>query len=368
MKLGQWIIIFIFASYLSLTQASEHVIILQYHHVSDTSPKITSISPTQFSWHLDYLEQQNFTIWPLSKIAQYLKQGKPLPDKCVAITFDDTYRSIYTTAFPLLKKRNWPFTLFLNTDAVGKGRNSLSWSEIREMNRSVAEIGNHSHTHAHLIRYQKNESQKQWQKRVINEIQTAQEIIDHQLSGEESLPPRLFAYPYGEYSLPLIQIINQLGYTAVGQQSGPATFTSPQAILPRFPMGGIYTTTNQLIEKLKTYPLPLNKMEIVEPQLNATTQQDYDRPVLQLSIQSKLWNKTLAKQFQCYVSGQGKALIHWSNQTAYVQAKNKLGVGRSRYNCTAPVTMTSNGKIQNGFYWYSQLWIKRHGNGQWYKE
>lgn len=368
LKLSQWITILILVTCLGQTQASEHAIILQYHHVSDTSPKITSISPKQFSWHLDYLEQQNFTIWPLSKIIQYLKQGKSLPDKCVAITFDDAYRSIYTTAFPLLKNRDWPFTLFLNTHAVGKGRNSLSWNEIREMSRSVAEIGNHSHTHAHLIRFKKNESFIQWQKRVINDIQTAQKIIDQQLSDGESLPPRLFAYPYGEYSLSLVQIINQLGYAAVGQQSGPATFSTPQTILPRFPMGGIYTTKSQLIEKLKTFPLPLEKMVMIEPQLKAASQHEYDRPILQLKIKSEHWNKNLKKQLQCYVSGQSKALIHWENQTAFIQAKKPLNVGRSRYNCTAPVTIKSKGKTRHGFYWYSQLWIKRQKNGQWYQE
>lgn len=368
LKLDQWLILLILVASFRWVQASEHAIILQYHHVSDKTPKVTSISPKQFSWHLDYLEQQKFTVWPLSQITQYLKQGKPLPDKCIAITFDDAYRSIYTTAFPLLKKRNWPFTLFLNTNAVGKGRNSLSWHEIREMNHSVAEIANHSSTHAHLIRYQKNESFKQWQERVTSDIQTAQKTIDQQLSNGKTMPPRLFAYPYGEYSLALTQIISQLGYSAVGQQSGPATFTTPQSMLPRFPMGGIYTSKSQLIEKLKTFPLPLIKMAIVEPQLKLATGQEYDRPILQLKFKPEHWNKNLTQQLQCYVSGQSKAVIRWDNQTAYIQAKKPLKAGRSRYNCTAPVTTTNNGKAQQGFYWYSQLWIKRKNNGQWYQE
>ena len=342
--------------------AANQAIILQYHHVSDTTPKITSISPALFEWHLEYLEQQGFTVWPLSKIAQHLKEAKPLPDKCVAITFDDAYRSIYSTAFPLLKKRNWPFTLFLNTEAVGKSKNSLNWDEIREMNHSVAEIANHSHSHAHLIRYKKNESSQEWQERVSNEIQTAQQLIDQHLSGTASPSPLLFAYPYGEYSIPLTQIIAELGYTAVGQQSGPAAYWSPQEILPRFPMGGIYAEKSQLIEKLKTYSLPLETTGIIDPE------QKNDRPILRLSIKAEHWSKSLQKQFQCYVSGQGKAQIHWDKQTASIQAKNKLNPGRSRYNCTAPVTMTNNGKTSHGFYWYSQLWIKRKDNGQWYKE
>ena len=370
--LYQWILLVILIVLFSHTNAagdtSKHAIILQYHHVSNTTPKVTSISPEQFKWHLEYLDQNNFTIWPLSKIAQFLKEGKSLPDKCVAITFDDAYRSIYTTAFPLLKQRNWPFSLFLNTGAVGKSKNSLNWDEIREMSRSVAEIGNHSHTHAHLIRYEKNESPQQWRERVIGEIQTAQQMIDQHLSHEENLPPRLFAYPYGEYSVALAQIIKQLGYVAVSQQSGPVTLITPQELFPRFPMSGIYTTKSQLKEKLKTFPLPLETIDIIEPLLKPATEQDYDKTTLKLIIKPKYWNKTLRKKLQCYVSGQGKALIHWENQTAHIQAQKKLGVGRNRYNCTAPVSIVINGKARHGFYWYSQLWIKRHDNGEWYKE
>ena len=361
-KLNHLIVLLILIFSFGLTRAADHAIILQYHHVSNTTPKITSISPELFAWHLDYLEQQNFTVWPLSKIVQYLKYGKALPDKCVAITFDDAYRSIYSTAFPLLKKRNWPFTLFLNTKAVGKSKNSLNWDEIREMSNSVVEIGNHSHTHAHLIRYKNNESLQQWQERVTGEIKTAQKLIDQHLSNTSSPPPLLFAYPYGEYSIPLTRIISELGYAAVGQHSGPVASWTPLEILPRFPMGGVYSAKNQLIEKLKTYPLPLEKSDIIEPE------QKNDRPVLKLSIKPEVWNKALQKQLQCYVSGQGKALIHWDKQTATIQAQKKLAAGRSRYNCTAPVTMTSNGKIRHVFYWYSQLWIKRLNNGNWYKE
>ncbi|MCP3848743.1 MAG: polysaccharide deacetylase family protein [Gammaproteobacteria bacterium] len=347
---------------LSEIQAANHAIILQYHHVSKSTPPITSITPELFSWHLEYLEQQHYTIWPLSKIAQYIKQGKQLPDKCVAITFDDAYRSVYSTAFPLLKKKSWPFTLFLNTDAVGKNRNTLNWDEIREMNDSVAEIGNHSHSHAHLIRYKNNETEKQWHQRIINEINTAQSLINTNLSSSPTKPPLLFAYPYGEYSVALAQIITELGYTAVGQHSGPVALWTPQSILPRFPMGGPYTGKEQLIEKLKTYPLPLNSIKIIEPQ------QVSNPPILHLNIPLEVMNKNFKKQFKCYVSGQAEANIKWQENTGIIQAKKTLHPGRNRYNCTAPTTLISNGKKQHGFYWYSQLWIKRKGNGQWYQE
>lgn len=379
-KLSIIILLLGIAGSINQVNAANHAIILQYHHVSDNTPPITSISPELFKWHLEYLQQQDFTVWPLSRIASHLEQGKALPEKCVAITFDDAYRSIYTTAYPMLKEKNWPFTVFINTAAVGSSSMSLSWDEIREMNASVAEIGNHTQTHAHLIRHKKDESPQQWQERVSKEIQTAQQIIDQQLINDQALPPRLFAYPYGEYSLALSQIIKKLGYVAVGQQSGPVTFDTPRELLPRFPMGGTYTTKKQLIEKLNTYPLPLQNPVVIEPVIEPVIRQsntantgsadieNKDRPLLKLTIKPGHWHKQLQKQLQCYVSGQGKALITWKKNTALIQARKKMGAGRSRYNCTAPISVVSNGQARHGFYWYSQLWIKRLDNGRWYHE
>jgi peptidoglycan/xylan/chitin deacetylase (PgdA/CDA1 family) len=230
------------------------------------------------------------------------------------------------------------------------------------MDQSIAEIGNHSHTHAHLIRKKPSETTLQWRERVIDEIQTAQQLINQNLNKPTLY---LFAYPYGEYSLELLQIMNELGYAAMGQQSGPLSGISTKALIPRFPMGGIYTKKAQLIEKLKTYPLPLTATPVVDPIVPVEAK---SAPLLQLTIQPEYWNEKLMKQLQCYVSGQGKAQIRWENNTAFIQAEKPLKAGRNRYNCTAPVAVKQNNKLVTGYYWFSQLWIKRLDNSQWYRE
>ena len=66
-------------------------VILQYHHVSDTTPKSTSITPNQFAVHLKYLKEKSFNVVPLSTLIDNIKNQQPLEDKTVAITFDDAY-------------------------------------------------------------------------------------------------------------------------------------------------------------------------------------------------------------------------------------------------------------------------------------
>ena len=37
------------------SKAANHCVVLQYHHFSETTPAITSVTPQQFNAHLDYL-------------------------------------------------------------------------------------------------------------------------------------------------------------------------------------------------------------------------------------------------------------------------------------------------------------------------
>src|SRR5690625_4169900 len=81
-------------------------VVLQYHHVSDTTPPSTSVTPELFEQHLDYLAAEGFHVASLPEIVAKLKKDEALPDKTVVLTFDDAYSSVYDIAFPLMKARN----------------------------------------------------------------------------------------------------------------------------------------------------------------------------------------------------------------------------------------------------------------------
>ena len=122
--------------------SSDHAVGLVYHHVSTTTPASTSVSPPQFDAHLAFLERKQFNIWPLGRILQALRQGEAIPDNTVAITFDDASLSVYTEVFPRMQVRGWPFTVFVNTEAVERGYgNTMSWQQLREIARAGNEIG-----------------------------------------------------------------------------------------------------------------------------------------------------------------------------------------------------------------------------------
>ena len=115
-------------------QAASHCVILQYHHFSDQTPAVTSVSLKQFDDHLDYLETHKFNVLPLRQVVHALRNNLALPDRCVSLTVDDAYSSVYQNAFPRLKKRGCPLTVFVNTESVDDCLSSyMTWDQMREL-------------------------------------------------------------------------------------------------------------------------------------------------------------------------------------------------------------------------------------------
>lgn len=341
----------------SAARAGDHAVILLYHHVASDTPSSTSVSPTTFEAHLDYLARHHFHIWPLIRILAHIDQGKPIPDNTVALTFDDAYASVYTEAYPRLKKLGWPFTVFVSTDYIDKHYgNYMTWDQLRGIAANGAELGNHSRSHPHMVRRGDKESEAQWRERVRSQITGAQQ----RLTAEAHSPIKVFAYPYGEYSPALEQVVAGLGFYAVGQQSGAVGRVSDLHAAPRFPMAGGYAEQHQFITKIHTRPLPVTVLAPKDPILGAGPM----RPTLRLEIGDGAFR---TQRLACYASGQGRMALAWVDRKRRIvdvtpEAPLKNG-GRYKYNCTAP------SNEQDGVYfWYSHLWMKKNPDGTWYSE
>ena len=88
LKLAFWL----YALFVSpVVVADQNAVISVYHHVSNSTPPSTSLSPAAFRAHLSFLAENNFTVLPLTQILTTLNDGEDLPERTVAITFDDGY-------------------------------------------------------------------------------------------------------------------------------------------------------------------------------------------------------------------------------------------------------------------------------------
>ena len=127
-----------------------------------------------------------------------LKSKARIPRRCVSITFDDGYQSVYTCAFESLRRYSFPATIFVTSGICRKSSNPpdphrretsrlmLSPKEIRELAAHGITVGAHSVNHYHLTRLPLDEAR--------HEIEDSQ-IQLQQMIGK---PVRHFAYPHGE--------------------------------------------------------------------------------------------------------------------------------------------------------------------------
>lgn len=333
-------------------------VILQYHHVSETAPAATSVTPARFNAHMRHLDTQGYRVVPLAELIAARQQGRPLPDNTVAITFDDGYDSIATQALPILKARGWPFTVFISTQPIDQGLPQfMSWDQVRELAANGGTIANHTVTHTHMIRRLPGETEPQWRARMQGEIVQAQARLEAELGRL----PHWLAYPYGEFDRALEALVTELGYVGIAQTSGPLAQHSPLTALPRFPFGGHYGDMNDFATKVATLPLPLARVQVVNQQGQAVDESPLPHAVTRPGLQLQLQDAALAARVQCFSQGQP---LPMQREGALLLARTgvDLGPGRGRYNCTA-------GSQQKGrFYWYSHQFIRTNADGTWYFE
>ncbi|MEN4053026.1 MULTISPECIES: polysaccharide deacetylase family protein [Sulfurimonas] len=340
MKIVYSFFVFIFFTF-SLFAKENHAVVLQYHRFDESKYPSTSISMELFAKQMEHLVQNHYNVWPLSKIVRYLQQKRALPEKTVAITIDDAYKSAYIKAYPLLKKLHLPFTLFVNSlPVMHHSENYLTWDELREMGQNGAEFANHSYSHPYLMR-KRLKNVDDYEAYVKTEVEKCEEKLKKELGSLVANEPKMFAYPFGEYDTELLQIIKGLDYVGVAQNSAPISSESNFMELTRFPMSGGFGAMEQFKLKVDTLPLPLESVKNEDTLVDESN----NPPSLTLRLKKPL------KALQCFTADGKKIQMEWLSDTEItVQATEPLLYPRNHYTCTAPA--------QDGrWYWYSHLWV-----------
>ncbi len=315
--------------------AAADLVVLQYHHISDQTPASTSTTTELFATHLERIHQLELEVVPLEAGTRAALAGELNDRQQLAITFDDAYTSVWTTAAPMLEDAGYPYTIFVDTASVGQP-GYMTWDQLKQASqRQGVTIANHSHGHGHLAK-RPDESASAWRERASNSLDQAQALLENNL-GEA---PPLFAYPYGEYDQALEQLVDARDWLAYGQQSGAIGKTSDAGRLPRFPMATAYGQPESLNDKLRSRSLPVSASDLPDGIL------DDNPPELTLTLPAGLRPDALT----CFGSGQGRLPVTIDGQRVTVRAPEAFNSRRFRYNCTYPA---GNGQ----FYWLSQQWL-----------
>ena len=315
------IIIFILSLNISISYASNiknSAVIFMYHKFGVEKYPSTSVTMDQFNAHIIEFSKKKYSLRSLEFILDTIINDGDLPINTIGISIDDADKSFYEKGWPKFKKNGIPVTLFVNTSTIHKNnKNYLNWSQIRELRNDGVSIGAHSHSHYHMSELS------------IEEIRKEIEISNNIFLKELGKIPSLFAFPYGEASQEIINLLKEYKFkVAFGQHSGVINETSNLYYLPRFSLNERYGELDRI--KFAANAKGLGVYDFIPS--NPTLKEN--PPYIGFS----LLDEKLAPSLDCFIfdsKGQVEKELFKFNERIEIRLKRKLTEGRSRLNCTA---------------------------------
>lgn len=184
--------------------------ILMYHYIRTPPSKRSdmlgfklSIAPEDFRAQMDWLHASGFHTVTFNHLRAYFAGTEALPSRPIVLTFDDGYRDLYTTAFPILQGHGFTAVAYIVTGFVDRPE-YVTRAQVIEMDHAGIEIASHTVNHADLSRASFGST--------LNEVVQSKRWLE-QLLGHSVLD---FAYPSGKFNALAIRALRQAGYdTAV---------------------------------------------------------------------------------------------------------------------------------------------------------
>lgn len=189
--------------------------ILLYHSVAraaaDGFERFT-VDPDRFADHLDTIIGLGFTACTVGELAAMLHAGSAPSARTVVITFDDGLADFAVHAWPRLRERGLPSTLYAVAGHLG-GRSGwmhgcagdlpmLRAADLRDLAADGLEVGAHSVTHPQLdclpLQYARRE------------IRDSRSILEDVVSRKVTS----FAYPHGYHDRAVRRAVVDAGYAS----------------------------------------------------------------------------------------------------------------------------------------------------------
>jgi len=299
--------------------ALPQAVILVYHRFGEDDVPATNVPLALFDAQLDWLVAAGAHFAGLEEILAAFATGAVLPDFTVAVTADDAYASIARNAWPRLKARGIPFTLFVATDAVDRGQGRyLDWDGVRALARNGVVIGHHGAAHAHMAQMDKQAARA--------DIERANARFQAELGRQ----PTLFAYPYGEYAPWLAAWVRDTGFDAAfAQFSSVAAPREDRFVLPRFAINLRYGALERFRLIARARALPVAGFSPADPWLGA-----HNPPAMHLVLAA---DAPALDGLNCYASTDiAPVPLVREGRTVRLLLARPFAPGRGRVNCTAP--------------------------------
>ena len=207
-----------------------------------------------FIGFLEMLAEDGWEVIDLDTLMAGTSDPEALPQRSAVLTFDDGYRSMLTTAEPLLARFGHPAVLFVPTNYVGALNRFdagdepeepiCTWDELRELERRGVAVQSHGSSHRSFddLAFEQQ----------VHELTESKRALDQHLQN----PVHTFSFPFGargNAGAQLDEALQAAGYRAAFRyHGGVQRFPGAEAFaLRRVPIGSDTDLQRQLAKEPK---------------------------------------------------------------------------------------------------------------------
>ncbi len=193
--------------------------VLMYHVVADPPASAPYpdlyVSRAEFEAQMRWLESRGYRTVALADVLDAWREGRRLPPRAIVLTFDDGYRSHFSTVRPVLRRHGFRATLNLDLSNLQESWGLRPWM-VQKLVRAGWELGAHSLTHPDLTTLDN---------RALRREVAGSRAEIRRLFGVSA---RLFCYPSGSYDRRVVAAVARAGFEgATTVEPGLATGEAP---------------------------------------------------------------------------------------------------------------------------------------------
>jgi peptidoglycan/xylan/chitin deacetylase (PgdA/CDA1 family)/GT2 family glycosyltransferase len=198
------------------------LLVLGYHIVENDVPPAMrpyAVSPARLEQHLVHLKRRGYQSVTLDRWSRFLEGRASIPDRPVAITFDDGDRETLNRIKPILDAHGFVCTCFVVAGALGgtnewdppeyPRRRLVDTADLVDTVERGWEVGSHGTSHLRLTQLTDDEQ--------ASETERSRRMLSDALC----VPVRFYAYPFGNVDRRSSNAVRRAGYGgACGSRPG----------------------------------------------------------------------------------------------------------------------------------------------------
>lgn len=173
-------------------------------HASTELQRMYEITPQRLeSLIVNYLNK-GYVFISMADVRRVMLKELKINQKFVSVTLDDGYRDNYEIAYPIFKKYNVPFCIYLlqnevSGDVVGKYPMLTKEQILALDNEPLCTLGGHTYSHPALAKLKKDRQKEE----ILRCKGWMEDMLGHKIVD--------YSYPYGSYNKETIEILKNEG-------------------------------------------------------------------------------------------------------------------------------------------------------------